>query len=185
MCALPNIWSGAIGVRVSVDAVNVRELTVKEYEGMKEIMKKKGTRVITPPEQTPSIKARLEVGKQVERFFPPDSLDVQDIIVMASIDGLDLSLLLPNVTVLKDFFDDEYESLKPLPLHLKVAGTRAVLVENVDHGADHPQSMVLGVDQLEIHKGRELAQGLDIFREDINRYNYSTYRFLQINNYTF
>ena len=168
ICVLPNIRSGAITARVAVDSISVRELTGEEYEGMKE-MAKKQKRDVAPAGQSPAIKARLEVGSQVMRFYPADCSDYHDSIVLASAEGLDLSLLLPNIAVLKDFFDDEFQAEKPLPLHVKVAGTRAVLMESIEHGADHIQSIMVGVDQLELHKGRELAPGLDIFREDINR----------------
>ena len=167
ICALPNIEGGAITARVTVDSVSVRELTVQEHEGMKEIKKRKQT--IPAASHAPSIKARLEVGNQVKRFYPEDCCDAHDIIVMATVEDLDLTLLLPNIAILKDFFDDEYVADKPLPLHLKVAGTRAVLMESLDHGADHAQSMSVGVAQLEVHRGHELAPGLDIFRQELDR----------------
>jgi len=168
VCALPNIEGGAITARVSVDSVSVRELTVQEYEGKKEMAKKR-KRNIPAASQAPSIKARLEVGNQVKRFYPEDCTHAHDIIVIATAEDLDLALLLPNIAILKDFFDDEYLADKPLPLHLKVSGTRAVLMESLDHGADHMQSMSVGVAQLEVHRGHELAPGLDIFRQAVDR----------------
>lgn len=160
--ALPNIKAGEIAVKLSVGTVALRELSTTEYQGMKELHKK-----TTSPSPTinavPTIKARLEVGDQVGRFYPSECAGQQDIILIAKAEGLDLSLLLPNITIMKDFFDDEYESLFPLPLHLKVATTRAVLVEDLSHSADHVQSMAVGVEQLEVHRGRELSQEADIF----------------------
>lgn len=162
---LPNIKAGEISVRVSADTVGLRELGTKEYQGMKEMMNKRSAHVPPPPANTvPSIRARLEVGEQVRRLYPSDC-EPQDIILIAKVEGLDLSLLLPNITIMKDFFDDEFEVL-PVPLHLKVATTRAVLVEDLSHGADHVQSMAVGVEQLEVHRGRELKQGVDIFLEE-------------------
>ncbi len=169
ICAIPNIQNGAITALVAVDSVGVREMTEEEHKGMKEMAKKK-KHELSSASPSPSIKVRLEVGNQVKRFYVEDSADIQDIIVLATAEGLDLTLLLPNITILKDFFDDEYVSEKPLPLHMKVTGTRAVLMENIDHGADHMQSMSVAVDQLEVHKGKELAPGLDVFRQQLDRY---------------
>jgi len=167
--ALPNIRPGEISAKVTAGTISLRELSHREYQGLKELQKKnRRTDCATSPpiDDIPSIKARLEVGEQVGRFYPRESAKDQDIIVIAKAEGLDLSLLLPNITIMKDFFDDEYEPVVPLPLHLKVATTRAVLVEDLTHSADHVQSMQVGVEQLEVHKGRELAHGVDIFLED-------------------
>ena len=163
--AIPNIKAGEISVRLSADTVGLRELGTQEYQGMKELFdRRKPPSDIGPPNSSPSIKARMEVGKQVARFYPGNSVE-QDIIVIAKVEGLDLSLLMPNIAIMKDFFDDEYEAILPLPLHLKVATTRAVLVEDLAHSADHVQSMSMAVEQLEIHRGRELVQGADVFME--------------------
>ena len=170
VCALLNLQSEDIGIRFSADTIHTRELTSNEYQGMQEMRSKKGVGQTTPPGDTPTIKGRLEVGKKVQRFFPLDCQEEQDIIVIISVKRADLTLLLPNMNLVNDFVKDEYEQLKPTPLHLKVEGSRAVLVEDVWHGADHPQSMVAVLEQLEVHKGRELAQGLDIFREDLHKY---------------
>lgn len=162
--AVPNIKAGEISVRLSADHVALRELSSEEYQGMKEMRNRKENED-SLPSHTPSIKARLEVGDQVGRFYPKDCAEKQDIILVTKIEGLDISLLLPNIAIMKDFFDDEYETLLPLPLHLKVLTTRAVLVEDLSHSADHEQSMQLGIEQLEVHKGRELCQEADIFME--------------------
>ena len=175
LCALVNVDSEAITFRLSVETVNVRELTSNEYQGMQEILRKKGTWKATPPGQPPSIKARLEMGKKVQRFFPPDCHNVPDVIMIAIVEGLDLSLLVSNMAIVKDFFDDEYETVKPIPLHVKVAGTRTVMLDDVSHGADHPQSMVVAVDHLEIHRGRELVPEMDIFREYVTRYSINNF----------
>lgn len=152
-------------MRASADTISLRELTTREYQGMKELQGKKRSNTMSPPANpVPTIKARFELGDQVERFYPASDCP-QDVILIAKLEGLDLSLLLPNVTIMKDFFDDEFESLVPLPIHLKVGTTRAVLVEDLSHGADHVQSMSVGVEQLEVHRGRELRQGVDIFLE--------------------
>jgi hypothetical protein len=162
---LPNIRAGEISARVSADTVNLRELSTREYQGMKEMKNKVSNCAPPPPANTvPAIRARLELGDQVGRFYPDECS--QDMIVIAKVDGLDLSLLLPNITIMKDFFDDEYENLMPLPLHLRVGTTRAVLVEDLSHGADHMQSMSVGVEQLEVHRGRELRHDVDIFLEE-------------------
>lgn len=162
---IPNIKAGEISARVSVDSIRLRELSTREYQGMKEMMKKRSAHVPPPPAgNSPSIKARLEVGDQVGRFYPSDCS--QDIILMAKVEDLDVSLLLPNIAIMKDFFDDEFEIPLPLPMHLKVATTRAVLVEDLSHGTDHEQSMSVNVEQLEVHRGRELKQGVDVFLEE-------------------
>lgn len=176
--ALPNIKTGEIAAKVSAGSISLRELSTREYEGMKELKKRRtNSDMAPPPNSVPSIKARFEVGDQVGRFYPSNgecAAQEQDVILIAKIEGLDLSLLLPNITIMKDFFDDEYESLLPLPLHLKVATTRAVLLEDLAHGTDHAQSVEVGVEQLEVHRGRELAHGVDIFLEEsgnaISRY---------------
>ena len=173
--AVPNITAGQICAKLTTGTIALRELSSKEYQGMKELRQKKAsTRDFTSLQAPPTIKARLEVGEQVGRFYPSESAQEQDIILIAKAEGLDLSLLLPNITIMKDFFDDEYESVVPLPLHVKVATTRAVLVEDLAHSADHVQSMAVGVEQLEVHRGRELRQDTDIFLEsgsqDASRY---------------
>ncbi len=165
---VPNVKSGEISVRVSADTVSLRELTEDQHKGMKEMFRRKCNASLPPPDSSPSIKARLEVGKQVGRFYPAREEEEPDIIVIGMAEGLDISLLLPNITVMKDFFDDELEPLLPLPLHLKVETTRAVLVEDITHSADHTHSMAVGVEQLEVHRGRELAEGSDIFLEKPN-----------------
>ena len=160
---LPNIKAGEISARVSVDTIRLRELSTREYQGMKEMRSRRSVPP-SPAGSTPSIKARLEVGNQVGRFYPSDCS--QDIILIAKVEGLDVSLLLPDIAIMKDFFDDELEVVLPLPMHLKVATTRAVLVEDLSHGVDHELSMSVGVEQLEVHRGRELKQGVDVFLEE-------------------
>lgn len=163
--ALPNIKAGEIAMKLSAATVTLRELSSTEYQGMKELRKKAPKEPSSSLNSDPSIKARLEVGSQVSRFYPAECAEEQDIILIAKAEGLDLSLLLPNITIMKDFFDDEFEAVLPLPLHMKVATTRAVLVEDLTHSADHVQSMAVGVEQLELHRGRELRQEADVFLE--------------------
>ena len=160
--ALPNIKTGEIAAKVSTGTIALRELSTTEYEGMKEL---RSSTAPSPAPSAPTIKARLEVGDQVGRFYPPECAEEQDIIVIAKAEGLDISLLLPNITIMKDFFDDEYETLLPVPIHMKVGSTRAVLLEDLTHSADHVQSMSVGVEQLEVHRGRELRPEADIFLE--------------------
>ena len=161
---LPSIKAEEITARLSVDTLSLRELSTKEHEGMKVMFQKNKSVELPPPSPTPSIKARMEMGKQVERLYPNRS-GKEDVIVIAKVEGLDVSLLLPNITNLKDFFDDEFQDYTPVPLHLKVNGTRAVLVEDLAHGADHAQSITLEIDQFEVHRGNELVEGVDVFSE--------------------
>lgn len=173
ICALPNIKAGEITARITADNISLRELTAQEYDGMKAMQQRKSSKEpLPPPNPSPTIKARLEVGKQVGRFFPTSSSeeDEQDVIMIATVEGLDVSLLLPNINIMKDFFDDEYLPVVPLPFHIKVASTHALLLEDLSHGADHIQSMEVIVEQVEVHRGRELAEGANIFRENVSKH---------------
>ncbi len=169
--ALPCIQAGEITMKISADTVTLRELSAREHQGMKELQqRRKPSTAVLPCSPAPCIKARFEIGGHVGRWYPSTCAEEQDAILIGKAEGLDLSLLLPNITVMKDFFDDELESLYPLPMHLKVASTRAVLLEDLAHSADHAQSMSIAVEQLEVHRGRELKQTADVFMDAIPRY---------------
>ncbi len=74
---------------------------------MKEMFRRKSNTSLLPPNSSPSFKARLEVGKKVGRFYhtrvEDDQGEEPDIIVIGRSEGLDISLLLPNINCHEGF----------------------------------------------------------------------------------
>lgn len=166
--ALPNIFtSGAISARCNANSINIREVNKEMYEQMKEEGRFKRTpQTEGRPEPClhPVVKARIEVGDQVSRFFPV-SVTEADAILVAKATGLEIGLLVQNMAVLKDFFDDEFETELPIPMHLRVDNTKLVILESPGDGPDHWKSLSVEVNQADIHRGRSLAEGVNIFMD--------------------
>ena len=168
VCALPNIQAKEISVRVSAGDVKLEEVEVAasaENLSRKQTPKRQKTDEAESSEVVqPKVKARIEIGDQVGKFFPEDASNL-DLVLFGKASDLDVSLLLPNALVMKDFFDDEYEAENPVPLHLRIENTRVVLMEEASHGPDHVKSMAIAVDRTDIHRGRKLLDSVDIFLE--------------------
>lgn len=170
ICALPNIQAKEISVRASVNDVQLQEVEVAESASSgnssrrqtprhQKIQKIESTEVVPP-----KVKARIILGDRVKELLPEDASN-QDIVLIGKANDLDVSLLLPNALVMKDFFDDEYEAENPVPMHLRIENTRVVLMEEMCHGADHIKTMRIAVDRVDIHRGRKLRDGVDVFLE--------------------
>ena len=171
ICALPNIQAKEISVRASVDDVKLEEVEIAESAGnnsQRQTPKRQNFKKIESPSSTevvpPKVKARIVIGDKVKKLFPDDASN-QDIVLIGKANDLDVSLLLPNALIMKDFFDDEYEAENPVPMHLRIENTRVVLMEEASHGPDHIKTMRLAVDRTDIHRGRKLREGVDVFLE--------------------
>ena len=168
VCALPNIQAKEISVRACVDSVELEEVPVaaesaesgqRQSQRTKKVEENDSLDVIQP-----KVKARIVIGDKVKELFPSDASHL-DIVLIGKASDLDVSLLLPNALVMKDFFDDEFEAENPVPMHLRVENTRVVLMEEASHGPDHVKSMRLAVDRTDIHRGRKLLDSVDVFLE--------------------
>ena len=170
ICALPNIQAKEISVRASVNNVKLEEVEVsadsasgnnsqRQTPRHQKIAKNESTEVVLP-----KVKARIILGDKVKELFPEDASNL-DIVLIGKANDLDVSLLLPNALVMKDFFDDEYEADNPVPMHLRIENTRVVLMEEAGHGPDHVKTMRIAVDRTDIHRGRRLREGVDVFLE--------------------
>ena len=166
--ALPNIFtSGAISARCSANSINIREVKKEMYEQLKEEGQFKRAPQAEGRHEPcfhPVVKARIELGDQVSRFFPV-SVTEADAILVAKATGLEIGLLVQNMAVLKDFFDDEFEAELPIPMHLRIDNTKLVILESPGDGPDHWKSLSVEVNQADIHRGRSLAEGVNIFMD--------------------
>ena len=164
LCLLPNIQASDISLRASVNRVTLREIRASELteEGERE-GERGGEEGIS--ESAPVIRVRLEVGAQVERFnLQPSSVNhkEQDAVIMLALNGLAAELLLSNATVLKDFFDDEYESDSPIPIQLRIENTTISLRESLDHTTETDSTTNVRIKSAEIHRGKKIG-GTNLF----------------------
>ena len=172
ICALPNIQAKEISVRASINDVKLEEVEVSADSASGNNSQRQTPRhqKIATNESTttevilPKVKARIILGDKVKELFPEDASNL-DIVLIGKANDLDVSLLLPNALVMKDFFDDEYEADNPVPMHLRIENTRVVLMEEACHGPDHIKTMRIAVDRTDIHRGRRLREGVDVFLE--------------------
>ena len=165
ICALPNIQAKEISVRASVSDVKLEEVEVigtTENNQSRKTRKNEETESLEVVE--PKVKARIVIGDNVKELFPEDASNL-DIVLIGKASDLDVSLLLPNALVLKDFFDDEFEAENPVPMHLRIENTRVILMEEAEHGPDHVKSMQIAVDRTDVHRGRKLLEHVDVFLE--------------------
>ena len=163
--ALPNVQANEISLRASVGRVELEELLRSNHQkdSWREQMRREGAETVW--EEDPVIRARVEVGAQVQRFnLPPSALtsNAQDTIVMISISGMEAALLLKNVSVLKDFFDDEFEADAPIPIQLHVRDTSLVLRESPDHTPHTDSTMNVAIKSAQIHRGPRI-EGTNLF----------------------
>ena len=172
ICALPNIQAKEISVRASINNVKLEEVEIaaESASGNNSQRQTPRHRKVEKVESTiaevipPKVKARIIIGDKVKELFPEDASDL-DIVLIGKASDLDVSLLLPNALVMKDFFDDEYEADNPVPMHLRIENTRVVLMEEASHGPDHVKTMRIAVDRTDIHRGRKLREEVDVFLE--------------------
>ena len=159
--ALPNIQANEISLRASVGDVKLEELnSVDRSQTKKEEVEGENEG------EVPVIKARVEVGSQVERFnLPPSVMNgkQQDTVIMLKLTGLGAALLVKNAPVLKDFFDDEFETDAPVPIQICVEDTTVLLREELDHSADTDSSLNLHILSADIHRGGKI-EGTNLFQ---------------------
>eukprot|EP00731_Ephydatia_muelleri_P006095 Em0003g343a len=106
----------------------------------------------------------FELGDRVGDLFP-GTLPPPKTAAMIKVDGLDASFWVPNLTYLKDFFEDEYVTDEPLPMHVRVDNTSVVLRDSAGDTADNPHSMRIQVHGVCVHRGPRL-EGVNVFVED-------------------
>ena len=172
ICALPNIQAKEISVRASINDVKLEEVEIaaESASGNNSQRQTPRHRKVEKVESTiaevvpPKVKARIIIGDKVKELFPEDASDL-DIVLIGKASDLDVSLILPNALIMKDFFDDEYEAENPVPMHLRIENTRVVLMEEASHGPDHVKTMRIAVDRTDIHRGRKLREEVDVFLE--------------------
>lgn len=158
-CLLPNITPKGISLRGSVDYVELEEAKVGHRP-------RNGSPVPSdsPDECVPIVKIRFELGDRVGDLFP-GTLPPPKTAAMIKVDGLDASFWVPNLTYLKDFFEDEYVTDEPLPMHVRVDNTSVVLRDSAGDTADNPHSMRIQVHGVCVHRGPRL-EGVNVFVED-------------------
>ena len=118
----------------------------------------------SPEEYVPVVKLRFELGERVGNLFP-GTLPPPKTAAMIKVDGLDASFWVPNLTYLKDFFEDEYVTDEPLPVHIRVDNTSVVMRDAAGHTADDPHSLRIQVHGVCVHRGPRL-EGVNVFVED-------------------
>lgn len=159
--ALPNIQADEISLRASVGSVTLQEIRTGDKpkeESAEEPSVREG----------PVIKARVEIGSQVERFnLPPAMLNgkEQDMVAMLKVSGLATSLMLQNVNVLKDFLDDEYEADAPFPVQISIEDTSLSLKETFDATPTTDSTLNVCVKSIDIHRGQKI-DGINLFSQN-------------------
>lgn len=162
MTILPNIQANEISIRAGVGQVKLTELKASDRKNQTERVKREAE---TDWGGTPVIRARIEVGSQVQRFnLPPSSINdkEQDTVVMLSISGLTAAVLVKNAPILKDFFDDEYEVDAPVPIQIRFEDTSLILRECLDHTPNTDSTMNVVIKSVEIHRGPKI-EGTNLF----------------------
>ena len=167
--ALAGIEASDITIKASTQEIKLNEIESGDYQKKKN--DSQFTRRASPSSHgsladEPLVKVRIEVGDQVTRYYP-DSPDIDNIVIATARD-VNLVLQLPNMVVLKDFFDDECEPVTPLPFYLRVADSKLVLLEDiVADGVDSWKSLVLRVSRTDVNRGKELVSGADVFNKGV------------------
>lgn len=168
--ALPNIvTSGTITARCSINVIDIREIKNSDFSKYKEDLMCK-----RKPQQDqhrnecvhPVIKLRIELGDQVARFFDK-SVTEADVILILKATGLEVGLLTQNMDVMKQFFDDEFEAELPVPVHIRVDNTKLTILDSPENRADDWKCMQVKINQADIHRGKSLAKGLNIFMDSV------------------
>jgi hypothetical protein len=160
---LPNVQSNEISIRASLGHVKLSEILANDPREREKSQSREPSEGVW--EGDPVIKARIEVGAHVQRFhLPPASLTgkVQDAVMMLSICGLHAALLVKNVNILKDFFEDEFEADAPVPVQIHVEDTTFELREDIGHTSESDGTMNVEVKSIDIHRGKKIA-GTSLF----------------------
>ena len=153
--ALPNIQSNDISLRASMGTVQLTELLAEDLKIRAAIER---SRDGVNWEAIPVIKARVEIGKQVQRYYSQSDSNSPDIMIMLAVSGLEASLLLKNVAILKDFFDDEFESETPVPIQVLVEDTQLQLYEDLGDTSQTDSTMNVCVKAIEVHRGKKIEE---------------------------
>lgn len=168
LCALPNIVATDISVRASVDSASLTEIEWETYKrnGGGQSSRQRARQEEEMQEDSdfvPVLKARFEIGDHVQRFYP-DCAEA-DSICMIKIEGLDTSLLLPNATILKDFFEDEIETELPVPLQIRIENTKILLREVKEDTPESWTSLTIQAQSAEINRGAKV-EGINLFPKE-------------------
>ena len=163
IAALSNIQVNEISLRANVGQVGLEEIKSAERTQHE---RRRGKEEEDSGPDIPVVKARIEIGSQVKRFELPAAMvseKEQDMVVMVKVAGLETALLLKNATVLKDFFDDEYEADSPVPIQIHVEDTSLLLRESLEHIADTDSSLSVHISSADIHRGKKIEE-INLFR---------------------
>ena len=148
--------SEGINVSAAVDTMQIDELKEEEYKE-KEMMKERRQRGNIKREIKhclPVIKARAELGKSVDQYFPEISDELRpDAVMFIKANGLQPKLALKNVMIIKDFFEDEVELEMPVPLQLRIMETQVILKDTVECPLDHPRNITVNIPDIFINRG--------------------------------
>ena len=166
VCALPTVHASSdITIRACVHHLDLAELDAKEFEQSRSEFGNRrpgDTKEDQYKGRNPEIKVRLELGDQVQRFFPKADSQGIDAIVIGKAEDVSVSLLTPSGPLLKDFFDDELESIIPMPIHLRIDNTKVTLKDEPQHTADNWSSLTFHIDRTNLCRGAEV-EGVDLF----------------------
>jgi hypothetical protein len=161
---LPNIQSNEIAIRASFGRVRLCEILANDSIELKKLPDESNEGMW---DGAPMIRARIEIGSQVERFNLPPSQEtgkVEEVVAMLSIQGLQAGLLAKNVAVVKDFFDDEFEADTPVPIQIHLENSTFELREDLQHTADSDGTMNVKIKSIDIHRGQQI-RGTNLFRQ--------------------
>ena len=161
MSILPNIQANEVSVRASLSHVKVAEILANNSRERNKTPEPSNEGIW---EGAPVIRARIEIGTQVQRFDLPPSQDgkAQEVVAMLSIRGLRAALLAKNAAVVKDFFDDEFEADDPIPIQLHLEDTTFELREELQHTAESEGTMNVKIKTIDVHRGRQIT-GTNLF----------------------
>ena len=166
VCALPTVHASSdITIRACVHHLDLAELDAKEFEQSRSEFGNRrpcDTKEDQYKGRNPEIKVRLELGEQVQRFFPNADSQGIDAIVIGKAEDVSVSLLTPNGPLLKDFFDDELESIVPMPIYLRIDNTEVTLKDEPQHTADNWSSLTFHIDRTNLRRGAKV-EGVDLF----------------------
>ena len=166
--ALLHIKEEGIIARATVGSLDLAELTDKEAEDKKvrySHRQKQANKEVgpdTPTSQLPAIKARMEMGDKVERYFSDPAILVKpDMVIMLKVSGLKTALYMKNLLVLKDFFEDEVEADNPDPLQLRIMETQVCIKDEFLAPPTHPRNITISIPDLFINRGPR-AEGTNL-----------------------
>ena len=166
------ISSEGIGFKAAVRSVELNEMKEEEYKVFMD-KKSRGKRSKEDKEESeredvlPVIKARVELGQSVKSYFPDEKRDeekkgegedevqwpVPEGVVFLKVNGLKPSLWLKNTMIMKDFFDDEFESEAPIPMQIRITETQVSLKDAVSAPLLHPRNLTVNIPDLFVNRG--------------------------------